>query len=420
MIETPGADSIVAATYSADGQRVALATAEKDVVVYSRGGLPKDGPTTWALESKCKCSKRATALCFDDDDNVVLADKAGDVFRFPTGAAEPELLLGHVSMLTAMVLCGQGKQIITADRDNKLRISKYPRSWNIDGYCLGHLEFITAVSVSRKDNLDDLIISGSGDGTVRVWDSAACKQLDVVLLSRAAESAPAITAVANAAARDAPDPDQIKANARHPAGVRVRCLTFCPGLDLVAASIDGTKQITILSVADRNLTPVAEVVAPVEVESLAFSTDGFLWVSAAEGGVVAYRCTAAADGALAVTAVSLDAAAASSIAALEWLREPNTARINLADYVKQTGDFGAGEYFERKQARLKGGGPDAKKKAKEAAELAAAAAAAEGTPVAIATTDSTAAPGPPVTGAPKPVKVNRNKRVKLKHDDADE
>ena len=44
----------------------------------------------------------------------------------------------------------------------------FPNSYNIHNYCLGHGDFVTSLGILS----DDLVLSGSGDGTVRVWRQA--------------------------------------------------------------------------------------------------------------------------------------------------------------------------------------------------------------------------------------------------------
>lgn len=89
-------------------------------------------------------------------------------------AFEHELLLGHVSMLTDLVFAAretEGKQrgyIITADRDEHIRVSRGPpQSHIIEGYCLGHTEFVSKVSLVPGT---DLLVSGGGDSWIGVWD----------------------------------------------------------------------------------------------------------------------------------------------------------------------------------------------------------------------------------------------------------
>lgn len=87
---------------------------------------------------------------------------------------EHKLLLGHVSMLTDLKhatreMNGQQRSyIITADRDEHIRVSRGPpQSHIIEGYCLGHTEFINKICLVPGS---DLLISGGGDSWVGVWD----------------------------------------------------------------------------------------------------------------------------------------------------------------------------------------------------------------------------------------------------------
>jgi tRNA (guanine-N(7)-)-methyltransferase subunit TRM82 len=89
-------------------------------------------------------------------------------------AFEHKLLLGHVSMLTDATFATrevEGKTrgyIITADRDEHIRISRAaPQSHIIEGFCLGHTEFVSKLCLVPGT---DLLISGGGDDWVGIWD----------------------------------------------------------------------------------------------------------------------------------------------------------------------------------------------------------------------------------------------------------
>ena len=89
-------------------------------------------------------------------------------------AFEHKLLLGHVSMLTDATFATrvvEGKSrgyIISADRDEHIRISRAaPQSHIIEGFCLGHTEFVSKIRLVPGT---DLLISGGGDEWIGVWD----------------------------------------------------------------------------------------------------------------------------------------------------------------------------------------------------------------------------------------------------------
>jgi tRNA (guanine-N(7)-)-methyltransferase subunit TRM82 len=92
----------------------------------------------------------------------------------PSEKSEPnfehKLLLGHVSMLTdiTLVTLQERRYIITADRDEHIRISRgIPQAHIIDGFCLGHTEFVSQLCVpTGKSNL---LISAGGDDDIFVW-----------------------------------------------------------------------------------------------------------------------------------------------------------------------------------------------------------------------------------------------------------
>lgn len=84
---------------------------------------------------------------------------------------ELSLLLGHVSMLTSVALIEKDSRnfIITSDRDEHIRVSRYiPQTHIIQSYCLGHKHFIGDVTI--PSNNKDVLVSGGGDEDLFVWD----------------------------------------------------------------------------------------------------------------------------------------------------------------------------------------------------------------------------------------------------------
>ncbi|RVD81382.1 uncharacterized protein DFL_009248 [Arthrobotrys flagrans] len=117
---------------------------------------------------------------------ILVGDKFGDVFSYkiPTPSeieenSEGKLLLGHVSLLTTLTTATSPpssqqigssgdvkKYIITADRDEHIRITNYPLTHVIHGFCLGHTAFVNRL-LATKDNL---LVSGGGDDWLGLWD----------------------------------------------------------------------------------------------------------------------------------------------------------------------------------------------------------------------------------------------------------
>ena len=107
---------------------------------------------------------------------------------------EHELLLGHVSMLTDLAFITvnddlehkdlDGKTmrrtyIITADRDEHIRISRGPpQSYVIEGFCCGHKEFVSKLCVLSNN----ILVSAGGDDHLMIWNWLEGKLLKAISL----------------------------------------------------------------------------------------------------------------------------------------------------------------------------------------------------------------------------------------------
>lgn len=98
-----------------------------------------------------QCRKRpCTIVPIDSLSKVFVSDKFGDVYSFSlnqdsqididTSPIPSNLVLGHISMITDMVVTHDSKYLITSDRDEHIKISHLPNCIVIKGYCLGHHE----------------------------------------------------------------------------------------------------------------------------------------------------------------------------------------------------------------------------------------------------------------------------------------
>lgn len=85
---------------------------------------------------------------------------------------ERYLLLGHVSLLTAVALAFDDQKrpyILTADRDEHIRVSRGTRelAYVIERFCLGHDDFVNRICVPSK--MGNLLVSAGGDPDIFVW-----------------------------------------------------------------------------------------------------------------------------------------------------------------------------------------------------------------------------------------------------------
>ncbi|XP_044270851.1 tRNA (guanine-N(7)-)-methyltransferase non-catalytic subunit wuho [Tribolium madens] len=153
---------------SQTGQYIVVSTENKQIVLFDNN---------LNLIRNFIVNRAASKVLFTNQDDILVADRTGDVFlyKFNDEKTEPTLLLGHLSMILDMKLSECGKYIVTCDRDEKIRVSHFPNTYNIVSFCLGHEEFVT-----RIDFVKHVLVSASGDGTLRVWDYLKGEQLSVI------------------------------------------------------------------------------------------------------------------------------------------------------------------------------------------------------------------------------------------------
>lgn len=137
-------------------------------------GLPADGTVANTFTMMCPI--------------LVSGDVVGDAYAYNLSEEGQRLLLGHTaSMLTGLAVVVKGDEnnngsssssndqyVLTADRDEKIRVSRFPESYVIEGFLTGHTEYITAMvaftrTIHQKSN-SFRVVSCSGDGTIRLWD----------------------------------------------------------------------------------------------------------------------------------------------------------------------------------------------------------------------------------------------------------
>jgi tRNA (guanine-N(7)-)-methyltransferase subunit TRM82 len=221
-VETvPPPPSISHVLTAGQGRYLIVLTAEdKAICVYD---LEKpDSPT---LESRRNMPKRLCAATLTPDErHLIVGDKFGDVYELPLHPTEGwvppkrkaekffepsaseltvhtrgnlqalkqqkeqkmkaiekeglgfehRMLLGHVSLLTDVQMATSevnGRQrtyVLTADRDEHVRVSRYPQSHIIEGYCLGIREFVSRSCVLPWAS--NLVAVGTGEPSLRIYE----------------------------------------------------------------------------------------------------------------------------------------------------------------------------------------------------------------------------------------------------------
>uniref|UniRef100_A0A8C8U5Z9 WD repeat domain 4 n=1 Tax=Peromyscus maniculatus bairdii TaxID=230844 RepID=A0A8C8U5Z9_PERMB len=145
-----GSDTILASTFSKSGSYFALTDDSKRLILFRT--------KPWQCLSVRTVVRRCTALTFTaSEERVLVADKSGDVYSFsvlePDGCGSPD-----------------DQFVLTADRDEKIRVSWVAAPHSIEAFCLGHTDL---------GLMDE---GGSGlwwplDGTLRLWEYRSGRQL---------------------------------------------------------------------------------------------------------------------------------------------------------------------------------------------------------------------------------------------------
>jgi WD40 repeat protein len=119
---------------------------------------------------------------------IIQGDKTGDIYTIATAEFEKgdfRLLAGHFSLILDICFSPNQSQIISAERDEKIRVSKFPHAYCIDSFLLGHKvcllflnikEFVSKVHVPKF--APELCISGGGDAFMILWDYVSGVEVD--------------------------------------------------------------------------------------------------------------------------------------------------------------------------------------------------------------------------------------------------
>ncbi|ODV58605.1 Trm82p [Ascoidea rubescens DSM 1968] len=125
-------------------------------------------------------------LTTPNDDFLILGDKFGDVYKLkiPENFTDYNpinnsytLLLGHVSMLTDLLLWNQS--VISADRDEHIRFSNFNNPFIIENFLFGHTQFISSLNIPKFNN--NLLISAGGDQQIFFWNLSQTHQNHPIL-----------------------------------------------------------------------------------------------------------------------------------------------------------------------------------------------------------------------------------------------
>ena len=114
-------------------------------------------------------------------DAMVVSDKAGDITASECPSLKNQCLLaGHTASVITDMSIARGI-LASADRDEKIRLSRFPNVETIHGYCLGHTSVVSSICfIARGSEL--LLLSTGWDHCLCLWNPSTgallCKVSD--------------------------------------------------------------------------------------------------------------------------------------------------------------------------------------------------------------------------------------------------
>ncbi len=342
----------VAISPSKDGESCltcAVSRQDKTLALYSVPLTGCDASNTVDPIAVYKTPKRVGCLAFasvpsgTDDGNaaeiIVSADFEGNAIAYPVEAGASNvsrLLLGHTaSMLTGLRIVPNSTdnttRILTSDRDEKVRVSSFPNTYVVEGYLLGHTEYVSSLDVSKNDACPFCVTCG-GDGTIRLWDYTTCEELDVVKADRSSSN----------------DGEEGKGSVEVPLGV-----TMNPGGSIVAVIWNDCTRIDLFRVTEqKSLEKIQSVECSKQPLIATFLADGNLVVLAKDPAfIVQYKAVLDGDSG---RAVSFSLIADDSSPLIKCLKEVGTQKqITMPESSLEAADLRKEEVSSRQSVRDK-------------------------------------------------------------------
>ncbi|KNC54335.1 tRNA (guanine-N(7)-)-methyltransferase subunit WDR4 [Thecamonas trahens ATCC 50062] len=276
----PHGKRVVAMAATGEGDVLVSVAADKSIAAWKL-------PALELLATSAVDRKASGVAISPDGSEVVVCDKVGDVFAFSlpglvrrTDMGEADRghrIVGHVSMVTDVAF--------------KVRLSEYPKSYNIAEYCLGHTQFVACLATVPGA---PLLISGGGDGNVAVWRVPTGEQVGP-MLHAISGTKPTPLAVHNHDMASG-EPFVPVGHCTHTdpeSDSMVTCVAVAPDAALVAAIVSGHPTVYLFAMdSAAGLAPAGSVelggatlpdgtvlAADVQPLSVTFDAAGRLWTS---------------------------------------------------------------------------------------------------------------------------------------------
>ena len=160
-VEGGHSDAIRGIAFSQDGSVIASAGEDKRIVFWSQTG------GSWKPVGSYLHAKKIMTIEFESEFSVIFGDKFGDFFRLKN-MTDSEILFGHLAAVSCSVMSQKRSLLVSADRDEKIRITQFPKVWNIASFLFGHKRYISCLAFFNQE--ETRVVSAGADGLVILWD----------------------------------------------------------------------------------------------------------------------------------------------------------------------------------------------------------------------------------------------------------
>lgn len=155
------------------GDGVKLVSASRDKTLIAWKDLPSGDATIPSKRLEGHSGFVQDVALSSDGDYAVSAswDRSLRLWDMRTGEALHKFC-GHTRDVLSVAIAPNNRQIVSGGRDNKIMV------WNVVGQCMttldkdAHTDWVSCVRFSPVLSEASQVVSGSWDGTVKVWDMA--------------------------------------------------------------------------------------------------------------------------------------------------------------------------------------------------------------------------------------------------------
>ncbi|KAF8360128.1 wdr-4 [Pristionchus pacificus] len=173
---------LLTTSFANDSGLVAVGTSAKTVVIFD---LKRES----LVERRTfRIPKTPTALVFDRADAfIIVADRAGVVRKYSVDVTakenkehideddtdetdfEGDFMCSAISMMLDVKFSPCGKYLLVTDRDEKMRVHRYPQTFVLHQMCMAHKDYVNTVCTATVGERQ-LAFTAGGDGVIIAWD----------------------------------------------------------------------------------------------------------------------------------------------------------------------------------------------------------------------------------------------------------